>query len=72
MFKVNSGIRHGTHQQRCKDRIPGLRPTMLKKDGGSYKLRAKGGETVFRELVEKYLDGGVPIERAMGHTGQQW
>ena len=93
MFKVNGGIRHGTHQQRCEDffntdikayyereriddRIPCLRPTMLKKDGGSYKLRAKGGETrgltgVIRELVEKYLDGGVPLERAMGHTGQQ-
>ena len=39
-------------------------------------LRAKGGETrgligVIRELIAKYLDGGVPLERAMGHTGQQ-
>ena len=93
MFKVNGGMRHGTHQQRCEDffntdikgyyareriedRIPCLRPTMMKKDGGSYKLRAKGGETrgligIIRELIAKYLDGGVPLERAMGHTGQQ-
>ena len=59
-----------------ESRLPCLRPSMLKKDGGGFKLRAKGGEArslvgILPTLIEKYLEEGLPLERAMGHTGQQ-
>ena len=59
-----------------ESRLPCLRPSMLKKDGGGFKLRAKGGEArslvgILPTVIEKYLEEGLPLERAMGHTGQQ-
>lgn len=61
--------------QDIQDKLPFLRPTMLKKEKGTYKLRAKAGEAralvgVVNQLVRQFLDRSIEVERAMGFTGQ--
>ena len=55
-------------------RLPCLRPTMLKKTGGSYKLRCKAGEA--RRLVQlvpalchRFLDQGNEVDAAIWRAG---
>ena len=62
-------------RQGTESRLPCLRPTMLKKDKGTFKLRAKAGEAralvgVLPELSRQYLRRNDPTECMMGFTGE--
>ena len=59
-----------------ESRLPCLRPTMLKKEKGTYKLRAKAGEAralvgLLPRMMHRYLSGAIELERAIGFTGQE-
>lgn len=59
-----------------ESRLPCLRPTMLKKEKGTYKLRAKAGEAralvgLLPRIMHRYLNGAIELERAIGFTGQE-
>ena len=58
-----------------ESRLPCLRPTMLKKEKGTFKLRAKAGEAralvgLIPELSRQYLRQDNAAEALMGYTGE--